>query len=221
MTVESPEADPSVVDAENTQNTSEEKGQYVFRLRGHFFEVIFEDYEAVQLKNHLGFRCIAYLLGRPNREISVRTVRADLKGEVEAAADDVKFEKKRAHADGLTVDVSRFADLTADRKSLAQVRKHRKAIERELENASGVEKLELQNQAETLDQWLGQTGLGGQSRPADRVESDRKAMSRAYHNCLQELEEVGHTALLHHLKSTMRVGVFCSYAPDKTPPWEL
>jgi hypothetical protein len=207
---------------EGSGEQREEKGRYVFRLTGHYWDVAFGDHGLSPLNDSKGMRCIAYLLAHPNQHVDVGMVRAEVDGK--PALDQAAKEAVLALVltGELSTDDNRVKDLFDDEVSLARLGSSRHTIEKRIAVTEGDEKFELEDQVKYIDEILSKAqGLGGRPRPIDRSENERKSMSAAYQKAVKVLEEAGYSALVRHLKIAMKVGRTCSYTPEKPPSWEL
>jgi 7-cyano-7-deazaguanine synthase in queuosine biosynthesis len=175
-----------------------------FRLEGDFWKVWFEK-ESASLKNSVGMRHIARLLGSPRREWHCADLLAQEAGHSGPTPTGSGGEATdKASIRNYKARLEQIAEELAEAKMESDV--HRQA--------------ELREEAEQLAKHLGSvTGLGGDPRPAaDDNEKARQTVTTAIRRAVKSMQSK-HRYLWGHLRKHLKTGVFCSYEPDPEVTW--
>jgi tetratricopeptide (TPR) repeat protein len=183
-----------------------------FRLEGDYWTVAYGG-RAIRLRDTKGLRYIHRLLSEPSRELHVLDLASD------AAPTPARREP------GLAQD-SGHAGPVLDPQATAAYRRRADELREEIEEAEqwadaervarGREELEF-IEAELASAY----GLGRRPRKAaDSTERVRKAVTNRIRDSLDRIRRQ-HPELGRHLANAISTGTFCSYAPDRTFPWEL
>jgi hypothetical protein len=162
--------------------------------------------ESVRLRHAKGLGDLAVLLAQPGREVHVLDLVAAAEGRAPAArregwGDDVIDATARAAYE------QRVRDLSED---LDEATAHH-----DLERAARLE-VELDAVAAELARSLGLSGRV--RRTADDTERARKAVGMRLR---ATIDRIGAElpALGHHLRHSVRTGLYCSYAPERPVMW--
>lgn len=159
-----------------------------------------------RVRHRKGIADLSVLVARPGVEVHVRQLEADV-GAVapggsrpEAALDRRAVAEYRARLADLDEDLA-AADAAADLERAARLRAERDFLVAELSGAFG---------------------LGGRPRPpaGDVDERLRKAVGARIRDALRRLDEV-HPAAAHHLRHSVRTGLFCAYLPERPAVWRV
>jgi tetratricopeptide (TPR) repeat protein len=186
----------------------------VFRREGEYWSISF-DGQSFRLRDSKGLRYLALLLAAPGREVHA----LELVGSDQGSG--------AARPEGLTV-VEDDAGVILDPEAKAAYRRRIAELETEVQEArewsdpARAEKAEQELEF-LVNELAGAVGLGGRDRKAgSAAERARVNVTRAIRAALDRVEE--HSPDLgRHLLSTIRTGVYCSYAPDPRVPtaWQL
>jgi AAA ATPase domain len=178
---------------------SSQRQRNTFRLHGEYWQVAFGGIE-VQLPDAKGLRDLAVLIGASGRDIHVLV----LVGQPAAAGtgsdpllDDRAKAEFKARLTALAAEIEE-ADEWSDLERAERLRGEEDALLRHLRSA---------------------TGLGGRARRlGDESERARKTVSARVRDALSKIDHV-HPALAAHLRSALRMGTLCSYAPSEPTTW--
>ena len=185
---------------------AEERGheletQPTFRLEGEFWRIFFDN-ERVSLKDNVGLRHLARLLASPGQDRHASELMA-----LEAGVD-----RMRAASPG---QVSDRTSLNAYRQRLAE-------LEEEIQTADGdpAKTVEVREEHDRLSRHLASiTDHHGKLRSvAGDDERARQAVSVAIRRALRTLSKK-HTPLSRHLYAHLKLGVVCTYKPERVVNW--
>lgn len=175
-----------------------------FRLDGDFWKVWFEK-ESASLKNNVGMRHIARLLGSPGREwhcADLLAQEAGHSGPTPVGSGGEATDKRSIQA--YKARIEQLAEELAEAKMENDV--HRQ--------------VELQEEARQIREHLSSvTGLGEDPRPAaDDNEKARQTVTTAIRRAVKSMEKK-HRYLGEHLRKHLKLGVFCHYTPEPEVTW--
>ena len=175
----------------------------VFRREQDFWTIQFEG-RSLRLRDAKGLHYIGELLRRPGEDVHVATLLGE--GEpIRPALGDA----------GEVVDV----------RAKAQYKARLEDLRAELEEAERCNDIARAGRLREEFEFIGHElsaafGLGGRARKgADSVERLRKAVGSRIRDTISRIREE-HPALALHLTNATRLGVFCSYTPEKPVRWE-
>lgn len=159
-----------------------------------------------RVRHSKGIADLAVLVARPGVEVHVRQLEADVgtvapaRAGAEPRLDRRAVAEYRARLADLEDDLA-VADDRADLERAARLRAERDFLVAELGGAFG---------------------LGGRPRPAagDVDERLRKAVGARIRDALRRLDQV-HPAAAHHLRHSVRTGLFCVYRPERPTAWRV
>ena len=171
--------------------------------------------DVARLRDSKGVRYLARLLRNPGRELHALDL---VVGDSDASAGEAALPASDqlgagGSENGILVDATAR---DAYRRRLAD-------LQEELEEANAYHDPARADRAQQeIDDLVavltGALGLGGRDRKtASDAERARQSVSRAVKGTVERLGEA-HPALGHHLRSTVRTGVFSSYVPDPRAP---
>lgn len=154
----------------------------------------------VVLPERKGFQDLARLLDQPNRPIHC----TELMGAAVLESGASVFDEK------------------ARKAYQARLRELQQELEEAgLRSDSGRVEALQQEYDQLLDHLSGALGLGGKTRKvAGSVEKARAAITWRIRSAIRRIAEV-HPPLGKHLETAVRTGVFCTYAPEITPDWNV
>ena len=174
----------------------------VFRRDGELW-VVGLDGARSRVRDTKGIRDLALLLGRPGQEVHVLDLVAE----------------------GPTVQAAGTGD-AIDGVARRQYRTRLVELEEELDEADRQgdvgesERLQLEREA-LLSELSSSYGLGGRSRRrGDSSERARSTVTQRIRDAIGRIEAVD-AGLGAHLRSSVRTGTFCSYAPNRPIDWAL
>ncbi|HEX6421675.1 MAG TPA: hypothetical protein VFZ77_24445 [Acidimicrobiales bacterium] len=172
----------------------------VFRPAGDFWEVGLGD-EMVTVRSTKGMHDLAVLLAAGGREVHCLEL---MGGAVdEAGTGEVIDESARRAYE------QRVRDLQED------------VDEAEAANDRGRAERARAEMDAVVDELAAALGLGGRARrAAGTAERARSAVTQRVRTTIRRLEAV-HPVLGRHLRSAVRTGTFCSYAPEEPVRWQL
>ena len=186
----------------------------VFRREGEYWSITFE-MQSFRLRDSKGLRYLGILLSSPGREIHA----LELVGTGRAASS----EPRDSHmvVEGDTGEVLDAEAKAAYRRRIEELQADVQQA-REWNDAGRAAKAEEELEF-LVDQLAGAVGLGGRDRrTGSSAERARVNVTRAIRSALDRIGEHD-PALGRHLTSTIRTGIYCSYAPDPRVPttWQL
>jgi hypothetical protein len=187
----------------------------VFRRDGEVWSVAFAGRE-VLLRDGKGPGYLATLLASPGRDVHV----LELGGAGAAGAAPV-------HAnvpDGLEITgagggIDDAPDADARRAYRARVLELREEIDEADAMCDRGRADRLRVELDFLVEQLAQS-FGGRARTRGPAETARKAVTKVLRTQIVKLLDV-HPELGEHLRASIRMGTFCSYAPAAAPGWEI
>jgi hypothetical protein len=186
----------------------------LFRREGEYWSISF-DGQSFRLRDSKGLRYLALLLAAPGREIHA----LELVGSDRGGAAPRRDGPTTAEGD---------AGEVLDAEAKAAYRRRIAELETEVQEArewnDPTRAAKAEEELEFLvNELAGAVGLGGRDRRAgSAAERARVNVTRAIRAALDRIEE--HSPDLgRHLASTIRTGIYCSYAPDPRVPmaWQL
>lgn len=189
----------------------------VFRLGGEYWTLAYEGRIAT-LRDSKGVRDLARLLAAPAREVHVLDLAAAPGVSPHGAAPNRLPSDLRS--DGVRTDP------VIDEQARAAYERRIVQLEQDVDDARERGDLALAEQAAAeLDALVSHLaaayGLGGTvRRTPDHVERARKAVTRRIRDALSRIDDV-HPLLGRHLRASVRTGVFCCYAPERTVSWAV
>jgi hypothetical protein len=175
----------------------------------------------VASKDARGLHYIAHLLHHPHQEfhaITLASAGATLDGETTGvgSAQSPNFSLDHTEAFGDAGDTIDLQARGAYKQRLTELRAQL-AEAQQFNDLGQVEKLRLE--LEFLTQELAHSlGLGGRTRKSASVaERARTNVTKAIKLALRKINK-HHSALDHHLATTIKTGAYCSYTPDVRIP---
>ncbi len=204
----------------------------IFRRDGDIWELSFEG-AAVRVRDLMGLRYIAQLLGQPNNEIHSLNLVAGAGG-MKATPDGGISEYFGEQADEQPAESSLRLNGLGDAGELLDLeaknayKRRLGELREELEEATELRDLNRAERAreeiEALAKELSRAvGRGGRDRHAGSdQERARLSVSRAIKTAIGQITDK-HPALGRYLGDTIRTGLFCVYQPDPRQPmsWNL
>lgn len=198
-----------------------------FRLIGEKWQLTFDD-ETVYMNDRIGIRYIAYLLARPDDEISAILLyqAVNLKGPPSLEAEEEWQIKDSFYTEALENRDSENPIPLSDKKAIKAYKAKLSELYEELQDAeryfSDEEKTRIQGEIDKIEQHFGKVlGLGGMARKADdESEKIRKSVSNAITRARQKILEK-HYILGRHLEKYISTGMVISYRPDHPIDWQL
>jgi len=177
----------------------------------------------VPLSNLKGLNYIAYLLSKPNQEISIY----ELNAEINKLPGDIDEMSVQALSENQLETILSEAKIPlTDPKTIARVKKNREEFIEELREAEknhdfgGIEL--FTEQVRKIDNYLfSVTGSGGRIRTSsDSSERIRKSISITIWRTIDKIEKT-HRSLGAHLRNSINTGVEVSYKPETDIHWHL
>lgn len=160
------------------------------------------DGDVVRVRDTKGTRDIARLVAAPRRELHV----LDLMGAASAPAGST----------GPALDEQARAAITARLRELEETAQDARAAA----DLARAEQAEDERDA-LVSELSAAYGLGGRARPqGDDAERARKAVARRIKDAIVRLEAV-HPKLGHHLRASVRTGLWCAYEPNDDVKWHV
>jgi hypothetical protein len=172
-------------------------------LEGEVWTLWYEG-QAMRLRDSRGLGFIATLLADPGCEFHVLDLAAPAPGQavladLGAAIDPAARAAYRRRVEELRSVVDE-AEAGGDGERKARARQELAFIEHELAAAYGLS--------------------GTARRLADPAERARKAVANRIRDAVSRIE-ANHSALGRHLRTSIRTGTFCCYAPERTVTWDV
>jgi tetratricopeptide (TPR) repeat protein len=185
--------------------------RHVFRREGEYWSIVFEG-DRFRLRDTKGLRYLARLLREPGREFHALDLVASSSAE-----------RQPARQEGLDTVRPAGAGEILDRQARDAYRDRIEELRETLAVSESWNDPETAARArEEIDflarELAGGVGLGGRPRPAvSPAERARQSATKAIKGALSRVAE--HSPKLRdHLSSTVRTGMYCSYAPDPRVP---
>jgi tetratricopeptide (TPR) repeat protein len=186
----------------------------VFRREGEYWSISF-DGQSFRLRDSKGLRYLAVLLAAPGREVHALELVGSERGGAARKPEDLPSVEGDAggvlDAEAKKAYRRRIEELEAEAQEAREWNDPARAAKAE-------EELEF-----LVHELAGAVGLGGRDRRTrSAAERARVNVTRAIKAALDRIDE--HSAALgRHLASTIRTGIYCSYAPDPRVPitWQL
>lgn len=212
--------------AEVYPSTAPAQGASVFREEGDYWTISYEG-TVIRQRNTKGLRYMAQLLRYPGKEFHV----ADLLLAAECRPEDRRTEAYRTMSDeqlgaqGLSVSRLSGGGAIPDARAKAEYRRRLGRLQDELEEAEQLkDSVRAVRAREELD-FIGtelDAGHGFQNarQSAAPVEKIRKAVSNRIRADLARIQKQ-HPSLWRHLFSSIKMGTFCSYAPQQPVTWQF
>jgi tetratricopeptide (TPR) repeat protein len=194
------------------------QGQYVLQAHGQYWTIAYRS-PAFHLRDMRGLHYVALLLRRPNHPFHVM----DLVAEGNAADAGVR---RQLAGHGLRVSRLEDCDLVFDARARHDYQARLAELREEQDEAARNNDLgrsaRLESEISFIAEHLaaaarpGRTSRGGPS-PVERARVNVRNCITAAINAMMPHNE----ALARHLRSAIRTGTFCCYAPDRDIRWEL
>jgi tetratricopeptide (TPR) repeat protein len=193
--------------------------EHVFRREGEYWSITFAEH-TTRVRDVIGIRYLARLLGEPGREFHVLDLVSVERGDTTAVSD--------AAGRGLLHAASGDAGALLDGRAKDAYRRRLAEITDDIEEARTLGDVEREAQAEgerdfLLRELSRAVGLGGRDRRAgSAAERARASVTRAVRSAIRRLREHD-PRLAEHLDRTIRTGTYCIYLPDPRVPaaWQL
>lgn len=219
--VESATTDPSAMNSGQDQPSG--LAENVFRKEGAVWAMSFGDDEIVRLPDMKGFNYIAYLLSRPNKDISVvelATIHAKLDvkemGEEELKEGNLTSSKEKEK------DIGTMLDPVAKREYQEAINKIDNNIEI-AEDTNNTEKVaSLKEEKRFIAMELASAmGLAGRDRKLDdKTKNLADAVRKCIKDSIEKIKEEKTLKLLsQHLEEYIKTGYFCRYCPIDDSHW--
>lgn len=210
----------------NRQQEKKHGTDTVFRREGEYWTIAYQG-KVCRVRDTLGLRYLAFLLGAPHQQIHV----LDLVASVEDPQENIAAEgRDPAGLVEAGLRVSRLGDAgeMLDSQAKASYKRRLEELREKLAEAQAGSDPErvarVQQEIDFLtEEIVSGIGLGGRDRrAASAAERARVNVTRAIKAALQRLS-IHHRALSLHLTRTINTGTFCSYTPDiqLSSPWKL
>lgn len=185
----------------------------VFRRDGEVWSVAFAGRE-IRLRDGKGPSYLSTLLAAPGRSFHVLELAGSSAGPVVVRA---------GGTEGLEIvrggSVEDAPDAEARHAYRARVAELRAEIDEADESCDVGRAERLRTELEFLLQQLAQT-FGGRARTRGPAETARKAVTKVLRTQIAKLLD-SHPQLGEHLRDSVRMGTFCSYAPAAAPDWQI
>lgn len=204
--------------APRSTGPKETTGEYVLQARGQYWTIAYRS-PAFHLRDMRGLHYVAFLVRRPNHSFHVMDLVA------QGSAADVGS-GRQLPPQGLRVSRLEDSDLVLDARARRDYRTRLAELREELEEAirnndlgrSACLEREIRFIAEHLAAAArpGRTSRSGSS-PAERARVNVRNCITAAINAMQQHNE----PLARHLRSSIRTGTYCRYAPDRDIRWEV
>ena len=209
-------ADPAAVMAPPSPNLVRKEGEY--------WTIAYEG-TLLRLREGKGLDYLACLLRHPRQEFHVADLvlmgrRGHEAGDLPGAMPNAERNHRRAVTpDAPAGDV---LDARARAEYKGRVTDLRAELEEATESADLGRASRARQEIELISEQLAAAyGLHGRPRrAADPIERLRKAVGNRIKATLAKIR-AQHAALALHLANAIRTGVFCSYTPDRSIPWEF
>jgi hypothetical protein len=193
--------------------SARDDAQAVLRRDGEVWTVAFDGRE-ILLRDGKGPAYLATLLGAPGRDVHVLELAG---GRADPAAVRSALSEGLAITSGNDVDAAPDADaLRAYRARIAELRAE---IDEADERCDRGRAERLRDELDFLTAQLART-FGGRARSRGPAETARKAVTKVLRTQIARLLDV-HPALGGHLRASIRMGTFCSYAPATPTCWTI
>lgn len=197
----------------------------VFQLRGHVWMIAFRG-QTIQLRDSIGLRYLAHLLGHPGRDYPARELVATVASEMSRRqAEQVpRIREQQAIAEALRETSQAPADHVVDAQTVRECQVRMKALEFEARQADRDQDREAARRARDeiarIRMYLSASqALGGRPRTfSNENERARKSVSKAINVSLKAISS-SHPDLGEHLDSALRIGSTCLYRPDPSAAW--
>ena len=214
---------------QKTEDSGQAEGEIpdeVFHCEGEYWTIAYQG-KVCRVRDTLGLRYLASLLGSPHRQIHVLELVALGEGPVEHVTAEGKNPTTLAEA-GLYVSRLGDAGEILDAQAKAAYKRRLEELREELAEAQASRDAEhaarVRQEIDFLtEEIVSGVGLGGRDRrAASAAERARVNVTRAIKAALQRLS-THHPVLSLHLTRTINTGTFCSYTPDMALPstWKL
>jgi len=209
-------ADPAAAMAPPSPNLVRKEGEY--------WTIAYEG-TLLRLREGKGLDYLACLLRHPRQEFHVADLvlmgrRGHEAGDLPGAMSNAERNHRRAVTpDAPAGDV---LDARARAEYKGRVTDLRAELEEATESADLGRASRARQEIELISEQLAAAyGLHGRPRrAADPIERLRKAVGNRIKASLAKIR-AQHAALALHLANAIRTGVFCSYTPDRSIPWEF
>jgi hypothetical protein len=209
-----PEASPPSVPAEGPTEPAL-SGSFV--REGEFWSLGFAG-RVVRLRDSKGLRDIARLLAYPGREVAAVELAANGQAEPRTPW------QRTATQPGFGVEAG--AGPLLDLEARQQYRQRLADLDEELADAEAANDPERETRGRREREFLlgelsAAVGLGGRDRTSlDPAERARKAVTGRIREAISRIESA-HAELGHHLRRSVRTGIFCVYDPPAPTTWVL
>lgn len=211
--------------AADTRQTS----NYEFFLGGNMWTLTYEG-KTIHFQDSVGLKYIHFLLRNPDRKFYILDLVSETKKSKPSKGIYNKMSKEEQK--GQLIEESVYKGLTKntgdvlDKEGIQLLKECYDDLESELNNEeippSDKRTLEIEKEMEEIRKSLtaGRDKYGQPRKFPDEAEKARKSVSKAYNKSLKKIED-DHPALLTHFKNTLKIGIYCSYKPEKPIPWKL
>jgi tetratricopeptide (TPR) repeat protein len=199
-----------------------------FRLDGDYWTILYEG-QALRIKDAKGLRDLAFLLANPGKEIHVTDLIA-ASGNTEPDPRAGAYERmgrEQLAAIGLEASRGERSETALDAEARSAYRARLAELKEDLAEAERCNDTGRATKARVELEFItaelaSAYGLGGRSRKpgGDPLERARKAIGFRIRESVSRIHRA-HRALGLHLRTSVKTGTFCSYAPHEPTPWDV
>jgi hypothetical protein len=199
-----------------------------FRLDGDYWTILYEG-QALRIKDAKRLRDLAFLLANPGKEIHVTdsiAASGNTESDLRAGAYE-RMGRKQLAAIGLEASRGERSEAALDAEARSAYRARLAELKEDLAEAERCNDTGRATKAKAELEFItaelaSAYGLGGRSRKpgGDPLERARKAIGFRIRESVSRIHRA-HRALGLHLRTSVKTGTFCSYAPHEPTPWDV
>jgi hypothetical protein len=203
------------------------RDEYIFRKQGDHWDICYEG-RPLTLKHSLGLTYIAYLLTKPDQDISVFDLVSLSRHEAGSITPSayLHMSKEQLESEGLSISHGSDVGDILDDEAIKQYKERLRDIEEELSEAEEncdtgrIEQLEAEKEF-VVEQLKTAVGLGGRSRKAGSIADKARVAVRL--SIQRAIEHIGKhdLELSQFLSNSIKTGITCKYSPDRNISWIL
>lgn len=200
----------------------------VFRREGDVWRIVYAN-SSISLRHSTGLAYIEQLLRNPNQEIHAAMIEAAVAGTLSSSQNQADEVQDRSEDDEYESPVSTSGAIPVgshlDQQALKEYDQRITEAKKELEEATAnndtgrIESLKREINILTKEAARG-TGLQGRPRRGGDGERARQAVSKAVNRALKTINKK-HPTLWQHLNSSLKIGEYLSYRPEKPISWAV